>query len=115
MIIATKQIDFDKVISLHRDQDGLNAYVRSLIPSRVAHVDAIYHNTRFYICYMIMQRTDVKLDVKQALSKLLTRNIRVVGYTEDYIAIEELERYVNMKQVNKYREGDLYGKGGKLC
>ena len=49
MIIATKDINFDKVIKLVNNEDDLCSYIKSLVPEKYSHCDAIYHNTRYYI------------------------------------------------------------------
>lgn len=110
MIIATKDINFDKVIKLVNNEDDLCSYIKSLVPEKYSHCDAIYHNTRYYINLEILKDNSIALDTKNKLSNMLTRNIRVVGYMGVYITCSELEQRVDMNKVNKYYEGDLYGK-----
>lgn len=108
MIIGTDNIDYDKVIGLSDDYNGLCEYIRSLVPEQYRHVEAIYNNTRYYINTMILENSSLSLDKKMAITKLLTKNIRVVGYTDVYITCGDLERRINMKRVNSYYEGDKY-------
>lgn len=111
MLIATNVIDYDKVLSLSEDEEGLCAYIKSLVPERYRHVDAIYHNTRYYINLEVLKNSTYPLEKKLALSRMLTKNIRTVGYMDSYVTCSELEAHISMKKVHKYHEGELYGKG----
>lgn len=106
MIIATDTFDMSKVVSLSEDYDGLCKYIWTLVPDRYKHLDAIYHNTRYYINMCILKDTKISLEKKTQISKYLTKGIRVVGYTDSYITCRDLETRINMKKVNKYYEGD---------
>ena len=110
MLIATNIIDYDRVMSLSEDEAGLSEYIWSLIPDRYRHVDAIYHNTRYYINLEVLKNTSYSLEKKLAISRLLTKNIRTVGYMDCYVTCSELEAHVSMKKVQKYHEGEIYGK-----
>ena len=106
MIIATDVFDMSKVMSLSDDYEGMCSYIWSLVPERYKHLDVIYHNTRYYVNMCVLKSTDIPLEKKLKVSKFLTRGIRVVGYTDNYITCRELENRVNMNKVNKYHEGD---------
>jgi hypothetical protein len=106
MIIATDIFDMDKVIALRDDYEGLCSYIWTLVPERYKHIDVIYHNTRYYINMCVLKNTSIPLEKKLQISKYLTKNIRVVGYTDTYITCSELEKRINMSKVNKYYEGD---------
>lgn len=114
MIIATDDVDIKKVVNMSGDSDKLCTYVKSLVPERYRHIDAIYHNTRYYINLLVLKSDDISLEKKSALSKLLTRNIRVVGYMGVYITCKDLERKISMKKVNKYHEEVEHGKSSKF-
>jgi hypothetical protein len=106
MIIATDNFDMNKVMSLCHDYDGLCAYVRSLVPERYKHLDTIYNNTRYYINLCVLKAKDIPMSKKQEVSKLLTRNIHVVGYTDIYITCYDLEKRISMSRVDKYHKGE---------
>lgn len=110
MIIATNSFDMGKIISMSENYEGLCSYIRTLVPDRYKHIDAIYHNTRYYINLEVLKAKDITMQKKMALSKLLTKGIRVVGYMDVYITCTDLERKVNMKKVEQYHRGDKYGK-----
>ena len=110
MIIATKNIDMQKIISMARDESGLCAYIHSVVPERYKHCDAIYHNTRYYVNLEVLKNSDISMENKMALSTLLTKNIRTVGYMGTYITCQELEMRVDMNKVMRYHEGDRDGK-----
>lgn len=109
MIIATDKFDMKKVVSLSENYEGLCEYVHSLIPERYKHIDAIYHNTRYYLNLEVLKSKDITMDKKTSISKKLTKNIRVVGYMDVYITCKDLERKVNMKKVEQYHRGEEYG------
>lgn len=109
MIIATNSIDLKKVAGLSEDYEGLCDYVKSLVPARYAHVDAIYHNTRYYINLEVLKSNDIPIDKKVALSKLLTKSIHVCGCMDIYITCKELESRINMKRVNQFKEAECNG------
>jgi hypothetical protein len=106
MIIATDSFDLDKVIALRENYEELCNYVKTLVPDRYKHIDAIYHNTRYYINMCVLKNTSIPMERKLQVSKYLTKGIRVVGYTDTYITCSELEKRINMNKVNKYYEGD---------
>lgn len=106
MVVATKIIDVDKIIKLEDNPNEIYAYIRSLVPEELSHVESIYNNTRFYVNTLILHREDIPMEKKQKLSTILSTNISVVGYMGTYIDCSDLRRYVNMKQVNKYHKGD---------
>lgn len=106
MIIATNIFDMDKVIALRDDYEGLCSYIWTLVPERYRHIDAIYHNTRYYINMCVLKNISIPLEKKLQVSKYLTKGIRVVGYTDTYITCSELEKRINISKVNKYHEGD---------
>jgi hypothetical protein len=106
MIIATDVFDMDKVIALRDDYEGLCNYIWTLVPDRYRHIDVIYHNTRYYINMCVLKNALIPLDKKLQVSKYLTKQIRVVGYTDTYITCSELEKRINMSKVDKYHEGD---------
>ena len=110
MIIATNSFDMDKVLRLVGNYEGLCEYVKSLVPDRYKHIDAIYHNTRYFLNLEVLKSKDIPMDKKTELSKLLTKGIRVVGYMDVYIACNEMERKINMKKVDQYHRGDKDGK-----
>lgn len=112
MIVATDAFDMQKVKSLIKSGGDLCEYAMSLVPDRYKHVDGIYHNTRYFLNLNILKATDISLEDKTAASASLTAGLHVVGYMDDYITCGEMERHINMKKVNKYFEGDKYGKGG---
>lgn len=109
MIIATNVFDMKKVVSLSEDYDGLCNYIRSLMPERYKHIDAIYHNTRYYLNLEVLKASDISMEKKVSLSEKLTKNIRVVGYMDVYITCKDLERKINMKKVEQYYRGEKYG------
>lgn len=111
MIIATNSFDMDEVVKLSGDYEKLCLYVMSLVPERYKHIDAIYHNTRYFINLEVLKSKDIPLDKKTELSKHLTKGIRVVGYMDIYITCNELERKISMKKVEQYYKGDTDGKG----
>lgn len=106
MIIATKNIDMQKIVSMVKDECGLSSYIHSIVPERYKHCDAIYHNTRYYINLEVLKNTDISMDNKMALSALLTKNIRTVGYMGTYITCQELEMRVDINKVMRYHKGD---------
>lgn len=110
MIIGSKDFDKDKVLSLASDYEGLCGYVWTLVSDRYKHFDAIYHNTRYYINLEILKDNSIPLDKKMSISKLLTKNIRTVGYMGEYITCQDLEKRIDMNKVNKYYKGELNGK-----
>ena len=112
MIIATNEFDMKKIVSLSDDYEGLCEYIRSLVPDRYVHQDAIYHNTRYFINLEVLKAKDITMNKKTALSQMLTRNIRVVGYMDVYITCKDLERKVNMKKVEQYFRGEKNGRNG---
>lgn len=110
MIIATKNIDMVKIVSMVQNETGLCTYINSIVPERYRHHDAIYHNTRYYINLEVLKSKDISLENKMALSTLLTKNIRTVGYMGTYITCQELEMRVDINKVIRYYEGDRDGK-----
>lgn len=110
MIIATKNIDMKKIISMVQDEDRLCEYIHSIVPERYKHCNAIYHNTRYYINLEVLKSNDISMENKIALSALLTKNIRTVGYMGTYITCQDLEMRVNMNKVMRYYKGDIDGK-----
>lgn len=110
MIIATNSFDMNKVVRLSESYEELCSYIMSLVPERYRHIDAIYHNTRYYLNLEVLKSKDIPMDKKTALSKLLTKGIRVVGYMDIYITCNEMERKINMKKVDQYHKGDKDGK-----
>ena len=110
MVIATKVIDIDKIVKLSSDYDALCEYIKGLVPKDFKHVDAIYHNTRYYINITILKSDAISLEKKNILSNMLTRNIRVVGYMDRYVTCDELAMHVNTERVIKYYEGDRHEK-----
>ena len=111
MLIATKTIDIDKVVSLKNNAEGLHNYIKSLVPDRLKHVDAIYRNTCYYCNYKVLSDPNIKLEDKKILSDILTTNLRVVGYLGTYIDVSELEVMVNWNTIERYRKGDQNGTG----
>lgn len=109
MIIATDVFDMDKVISLKTDYSGMCDYIWTLVPERYRHLESIYHNTRYYINMCVLKSSSIPMETKTEISKFLTKDIRVVGYTDSYITCSELEKRVNINKVNKYHERDQYG------
>ncbi len=110
MIIATDVFDMDRILALKDDYEGMCDYIWTLVPDRYKHLDVIFHNTRYYINMCVLKSETIPMEVKSAISKYLTKSIRVVGYTDTYITCSELEKRVNMNRVNKYFEGDNNGK-----
>lgn len=108
MIIATTNIDLKKIVSLASDYDGLCDYIKSLVPDAYSHIDAIYHNTRYYINLQVLKDSKISMEKKTELSKYLTKNIRVVGYMGKYITCDDLEMHIDMQKVKRYREGDKH-------
>ena len=108
MVVATTDIDIKKIVSLESDYGGLCQYIKSLVPDHYAHIDAIYHNTRYYINLQVLKDNNIPMDKKTELSKYLTKNIRVVGFMGKYISCEDLEMHIDMQKVKKYREGDKH-------
>lgn len=109
MLIATKVIDMDKVLSLKDNPEGLHNYIKSLVPDRLKHIDVIYRNTCYYCNYMVLSSTKIKLEDKKLLSDILTTDLKVVGYLGTYIDVGELEVMVNWDLINRYKKGDKDG------
>lgn len=111
MIIATNSFDMDTIRSIVKDRGDLNEYVLGLVPDRYKHVEAIAHNTRYYLNLQISKSKEFSLQDKTWINFELTRNIHVVGYMGIYITCGELERHINMSRVEQFHKGDKYGKG----
>lgn len=104
MIIATKEIDIQKVMNIYSDRDTLNSYVESLIPEKYKHLSSIYSNQKFYINFKILENKEISMNDKIDVSRALVEDLHVVGFTDSYIPIDEVERFINHKQVSKYNE-----------
>lgn len=89
---------------------GLCDYIRSMLPDRLRHVDAIVSNSRYYLNYLVLESNELTLEKKKKLSDMLTQDISVVGYMGVYIDVQTLEQKISWSKVNKYYEGDKYGK-----
>lgn len=106
MLIATRSFNREKVVSLAGDADALIAYVESIVPDKYKHIDALSHNTRYYINQKILDDDKIPMDIKMKLTEALTRRLHIVGYLGKYITCDELDSSVNMQRVMKYYEGE---------
>lgn len=104
MIIATKAVNYEELLKRKLDYDAMCEYVRGLVPSGVKHVEAIYHNTRYYFNYMVLRNESIPLADKKILSDVLTKNIRVVGVMGTYVSVNEVESQVNLKKLDRLRK-----------
>ena len=107
MIIANLNYSKSELVSRMNNFDELCKYVRSTIPEKYRHVDAIYHNTRYYLNTCVLEDDTLNLSVKKQLSDILTKNIRVVGVLGEWVPCSELDRRTNLNRVFKYYKGDL--------
>lgn len=110
MIVATDVFDMNAVHAIVKSGGDIRAYVKSLVPERYAHIEAIAHNTRYLLNLQVLKSSEFTLQEKSWLNAELTKEIHVVGYMNCYIACGEMERHINMNKVYKYHEGDKYGK-----
>ena len=109
MLIATKTIDLHELLIRKHDAEGLHNYIKSLVPDRLKHIDAIYRNTCYYCNYKVLSSNDLKMEDKKLLSDILTTDLRVVGYMGVYIDVSEIEILVNWNSIDRYKKGDKDG------
>lgn len=109
MLIATKEFSLDEVLKLSSNYDGLCKYIKELVPEHYRHIDAIYHNTRYYISLQVLKDKSIPIEKKMELSKNLTAGIRVVGFIGKYITCDDLEAHIDMRKVKCYYEGENHG------
>lgn len=112
MIVATDAFDMDAIHTIVKSNGDIREYVRSLVPDKYKHVDAIFHNTRYLLNLQVLKSGEFTLQEKTWLNAELTKDIHVVGYMDVYITCGELERHINMSNVEEYFRGDRYGKSG---
>ncbi len=111
MIVATLDFEMSKILANKDNPEELISYVESLVPKQFRHLDAIISNQRYYINFAVLQ-SGIVMEDKTAISKILVDGIHVVGYLDEFIAIDEIVRYVSMTMVNKYHEKEIQdGKG----
>lgn len=106
MIIANLNYSSSELLSRINNFEELCAYVRSTVPPAYRHVDAIYHNTRYYLNTCVLEDSSLTMKVKQQLSDMLTRNIRTVGVLGEWVTCNELDRRMRMDRITKYYKGD---------
>lgn len=114
MIIGSEDFTVQQIVNLKDDYDAMCAFMLGLVPDRYKHVDAIYHNQRYYANMRVLSDKTLPLKVKQQVSAMLTRNIRVVGWTDIYITCRQMERKIDMNKVDKYYEGDKYEQSSRF-
>lgn len=100
----------DDIHSIIKKGGDIREYVSGLVPTKYRHVEAISHNTRYLLNLQVMKSREFSLEEKTWMNQELTKNIHVVGYMDVYITCGELERHINMKEVDKYFRGEIYGK-----
>ena len=115
MVIATRDVDIQKVLSLADNEETLCAYIKSLIPSKYQHVDAIYNNTKYFINLCILENNKISMRDKDKLNAILLKHVRVVGYLGNFITCKELDFYVDAERVYEYYKEDIikYGRISK--
>lgn len=103
--------EFDKEIFLGNidNPDVILKYVRDSIPKEFKHIDAIYHNTRFYLSTVVMSDNSIPIKQKQQLCDILTSNMYTVGFLTKYMTVQELMVKFPKEKLIKYLEGDKYG------
>lgn len=111
MIIANLNYSSSELIKRVDNFEELCKYIRSTVPEEYRHVDAIYHNTRYYLNTRVLEDSSIPLNTKKKLSDALTTGLRTVGVLGDWVTCGELNRRANMEKINKYRKGDKHGKG----
>lgn len=112
MIVATDSFNMDDIHFIVKSNGDIRGYVASLVPDKYRHVEAIAHNTRYLLNLQVLKSREFTLQEKTWISSELTKNIHVVGYMDVYITCGEMERHINMKEVDKYFRGEKYGKSG---
>lgn len=110
MIVATNVFDMPLIREMVKKRTDLCAYVHGLVPDRYKHVNAIEHNTRYLLNLNIVNDDSISLDNKLWATQELTKNLHVVGYIDSIVTTSDVEKIINMKKVEKYYEGDKYGK-----
>ena len=109
MLIATRDFEISDIVNLASNYDALCNYIRELVPREYRHIEAIYHNTRYYINLQVLKDNKRPMEKKMELSKNLTTNMRVVGFMGKYITCDDLEAHIDMRRVKRYYEGDNHG------
>lgn len=110
MIVAVRGFDFDTVHKIITSDGDICKYIDDLIPPTYKHCDAIRYNTRYYLYTLAMSSEQFTLYEKGWLNQKLTKDLHVVGYIDEYIPVDILERYINMKKVDNYYKGEkCYG------
>lgn len=106
MIIANLNYSSSELIKRMDNFEELCEYIRSTIPPAYRHVDAIYHNTRYYLNTRVLADTSLTMKIKKQLSDKLTTNIRTVGVLGNWVTCNELDRRAHMDRIIKYHKGD---------
>lgn len=109
MIVATREFNIDEFLKIATDYNSIYNYVYNLIPDRYKHIPSIINNT-LYMLNVTILKSNLPLERKQEISNLLSTNIKVVGYLDSYVSIQDIEYRVNMKQVEKYWRNETNGK-----
>ena len=100
MIIYSKNVDIDKVISLKDNPDALVEYVESILPPNYKKHETLTSNQKYYVVSKVLD-TALSKEEKKAISDILLRKIKTVGYIDSFIELSEIERFVDRNRLNE--------------
>lgn len=110
MLVGSTSINVEDILKLKDDKEALISFIESKIPPLLKHNDGVRYNTLYYCNYIVQSNNKVSLKDKKLISDILTKNIHIVGVLDRFYSLEDIDGFISWKRVNKYLEGDKYGK-----
>lgn len=106
MIIGTANVNLNDLAEHTTTPEEFEDYCVSLVPKEFQHVKAICDNQKYYCCLLVWGIKALSWEKRKLIKGEVTKKLRVVGFTDSLIEAATLLGLVNMKRVEKFKEGE---------
>lgn len=101
MIIGTKVIDEQEIISLLRQGEDITSYVENLVP-RLIRTPEVVGNQRYYIALRLRKNKTLSYYQKAKFCEIILDGAKITGSVNNLIDFRDILGSVNMDKLMQY-------------
>lgn len=104
MIVGKTSLDKVLLKKIYREPDKVGEYSNSLIPKEFRHLKEIQDNQIYLVCMTLRKIGITDYKVVHSTVNVLLRGVRITGYVDELVEVEELYSIVNIERTKLFLE-----------